>query len=212
MENTKKALLFGASGFVGSFLLKQLLQDDEYEQVIAVVRNPLPNLHPKLNMIFGDYYALPRLKEQLKADDIFIALGAGSYEIEHGYPVMAASIAKERGAKAVFIVTAVQADPKSRSAYIRVKGEIERDILRLDFEHTHLFRPSMIMGRRPEFRPLELMVMFVWRLINPFFLGKTDKYKGTSAQNIARAMHRATKRPSEKVNIYFWREMEVLNR
>ncbi|MBW4840914.1 MAG: NAD(P)H-binding protein [Paenibacillaceae bacterium] len=212
MKNSKKALLFGASGFVGSYLLEQLLQDVEYEQVITVVRTPLPIRHPKLHMIIGDYGTLPGLKDQLKADEIFITLGSGSYEVEHGYPVMAASFAKEHGAKAVLIVTAVQADPKSRSAYVRVKGEIERDILRLGFEHTHLFRPSMIMGHRPEFRPMELAVMFIWRIINPFFLGKMDKYKGTSAQDIATAMHQAAKRPSDKVNFYYWKEMEDLNR
>ena len=39
--------------------------------------------------------------------------------------------------------------------YIRTKGEVERDILALNFEHTHLFRPSMLLGHREENRPMD---------------------------------------------------------
>ena len=34
----KKAILFGASGFVGSYLLDELLNNSDYEQVTVVVR------------------------------------------------------------------------------------------------------------------------------------------------------------------------------
>ncbi len=46
----KKAIVFGASGFVGSYLLRDLLDSPDYEEVIAVVRKELPLRHPKLRM------------------------------------------------------------------------------------------------------------------------------------------------------------------
>lgn len=36
-----------------------------------------------------------------------------------------------------------------------MKGEIERDILALDFPHTVILRPGLIGGRREESRPAE---------------------------------------------------------
>jgi uncharacterized protein YbjT (DUF2867 family) len=150
----KKAIIFGASGFVGSYLLDELLNNADYEQVTAVVRKNLNINHPKLKKLIGDYNSLPNIKEDFEADEIFITLGE-----THDYPVLAAKIAKEKGAKSVFVLTAVGANVKSGISYVKTKGEIERDIIALDFKHTHIFRPSMIMGNRKENRPLEKIIM-----------------------------------------------------
>ena len=71
----KKAILFGASGFVGSYLLTNLLESELYSEVTIVVRKPLNIQHPKLNMVLADYHSLAQNKEYLVADDVFIALG-----------------------------------------------------------------------------------------------------------------------------------------
>src|SRR5882762_9104200 len=116
----KKAIIFGSSGFVGSHLLSELLNSPDYEHVTAVVRKNLSISHPKLNTLIGDYSSLPALESDISADEIFIALGATRattperekyYQVDHDYPVLAARIAKARGAKSAFIVTAVGANP-----------------------------------------------------------------------------------------------------
>ena len=38
---TKKALLIGATGLVGKSLLYQLINDQRYSEVVALVRRPL---------------------------------------------------------------------------------------------------------------------------------------------------------------------------
>src|SRR5437868_9910195 len=99
----KKAILFGASGFIGSFLLQELLNDKDYEKVTIVVRKPLNVSHPKLVILTGDFNSLPGLRDQLVADHIFIALGTTKantpdevkyYQVDHDYPVLAAKTAK----------------------------------------------------------------------------------------------------------------------
>ncbi|EFM11072.1 NAD-dependent epimerase/dehydratase [Paenibacillus curdlanolyticus YK9] len=206
----KKAVVFGASGFVGSHLLDQLLNSAEYERVTAIVRSNLPIRHPKLNMLIGDLDTLPELKDQIEADEVFITLGGKTPKIHYDYPLLAAQIAKEKGAKAVFIVTAVGASSQSRMSYLRTKGEIERDLIALDFDHTHLFRPSMIMGNRGEFHLVERVVLAIWSVLNPFFIGGIRRYKGMKASNIARAMLRAAQNPSGKVKVYHWKDMKDL--
>ena len=214
----KKAILFGASGFVGSCLLDELLNNSDYSDVTVVVRKDLNVRHPKLRMLIGDYATLPGLKEQIDADDVFITLGTTKkktpdeklyYQIDHDYPVLAAKIAKEKGAKAVFVVTAVGANAGSGIFYVRTKGETERDIIALDLEHTHIFRPSMIMGDRKESRPLEKFLIRVFRMINPIF--GSGKYRGIEGKDIARAMNNAAAgRQTEKVKVYQWKEMNEL--
>ncbi|MFJ8244585.1 NAD(P)H-binding protein [Peribacillus asahii] len=144
MVKMKKAVTFGASGFLGSYLLERLLNNDEYVQVTAVVRRSMPVNHPKLKILIGDFYSLLGLKDQIEADEVFITLGGTTPKIDHDYhPVLAAQIAKEKGAKSIFVVTAVGASIHSRISYVKIKGEIERDLIALDFEHTHIFRPSI---------------------------------------------------------------------
>lgn len=44
----KKALIFGASGLIGSHLLEMLLASPDYDLVTVVVRKQLPLQHAKL--------------------------------------------------------------------------------------------------------------------------------------------------------------------
>jgi uncharacterized protein YbjT (DUF2867 family) len=214
----KKAILFGASGFVGSCLLQELLNNSDYSDVTVVVRKDLNISHPKLRTLIGDYAALPGLKERIDADEVFITLGTTKkktpdekayYQIDHDYPVLAAKIAKDKGAKAVFLVSSVGANVGSGIFYVRTKGETERDIIALDLEHTHIFRPSMIMGDRKESRPMEKVFMGIFGVINPI-LG-SGRYRGIEGKDIARAMNNAAAgRQTEKVKVYHWKEMNEL--
>jgi uncharacterized protein YbjT (DUF2867 family) len=215
----KKAIIFGASGFVGSHLLNELLDSPDYEQVTVVVRRKLNISHPKLNILMGDYSSLPALESEISADEVFITLGATRetsperekyYQVDHDYPVLAARIAKARGAKSVFLATAVGANPHSRIFYVRTKGETERDIIALDFEHTHIFRPSMIMGNRQENRPLEKPFIKVWSVLNPILAGKINRYRGIAGEDIAKAMKNSAINQSEKLKVYHWKEMNDL--
>ena|ERR1035437_6954693 len=216
----KKAVVFGASGFVGSHILDELLNNPDYGQVTVVVRKNLEIHHPKLKMVTGDYNSLRSLKESMVADEIFIALGTTKkntpdekeyYKVDHDYPVLAAKIAKENGAGSVFVVSSIGANTNSNVFYIRTKGELERDIIALDFEHTNIFRPSMLLGDRKENRPLEKIFLNVWSAINPVLVGENLKrYRGIEGKDVAKAMVNAAKNQSEKVKVYQWREMMEL--
>ncbi|MES2680815.1 MAG: NAD(P)H-binding protein [Bacteroidota bacterium] len=216
----KKAILFGATGFVGSNLLDELLNHADYGEVIVVVRKNLKTTHPKLEILIGDFQSLPQLKEKIVADEIFIALGTTKkntpdvkeyYQVDHDYPVLAARIAKGNGATSVFVVTAVGANTDSGVAYIKTKGEVERDIIALGFQHTHIFRPSMIMGTREEKRLLEKALITIWSIVNVLLVGKLlNKYKGIAGKNIARAMINSASNQTKKIKIYEWKEMNDL--
>lgn len=215
----KKAIIFGASGFVGSQLLLELLNHSDYNEVYAVVRKPLAVQHPKLKVLIGGFDSMPKLIESLSVDEAFFALGASQnskqssvefYQIDHDYPVLASKTLKQNGAKSVFLVTAAGANASSKIKYVRTKGETERDIIALDFDHTHIFRPTMIVGNRKDKRPFEKIGMQIWKLIYPIFIGKQVDYKEIDGKDIAKAIANATLNQSDKVKIYNWREMNQL--
>lgn len=213
------ALVFGSTGFIGSHVLRNLLDSPDTTRVIAVARRPLPLTHPKLTVLIGDRDALPALAPQLVADEIFIALGttrkhtpdeAEYYRIDHDYAVQAATIARRNGARAVSVVTAVGADAASAQFYLRTKGEVERDIIALDFDRTHIFRPSMIMGGRTEDRPMERLWIALAHLAGPLLRGPLDRYHGIDAAEVAQAMVAAARSGTAKLRIYHWRDMMAL--
>ncbi|MFQ6603351.1 NAD(P)H-binding protein [Flavobacterium sp. C3NV] len=216
----KKAIVYGASGLVGSYILETLLNNANYEQVIIVVRAALNIQHTKLKTIIGDYNSLTEVVKGIPVDEVFIALGTTQkktpdkklyYQIDHDYPVLAAKLAKENGAKAVFLVSAIGANAKSSIFYTKMKGETEQDIIiNLNLDHTHIFRPSMILGDRKESRPLEKVFIGIFKLINPLFMGRMNKYKGIEAANIAKAMVNSANQLNEKVKIVQWQEMTHL--
>lgn len=218
-KESKKAILFGASGFIGANLLQELLNNSDYDQVTIVVRKSLNIIHPKLKTLIGDFHSLPILNENI--DEIFICLGTtlkktpekdAYYQIDHDYAVLSAKIAREKGAKSVFIVTAVGANANSDLFYIKTKGETERDIIALGFEHTHIFRPSMLIGTRIENRPFERILIQAWSAINHVLIGKKlMKYRGIDGKDVAKAMNNAAKHQTEHVKIYHWKEMNDLN-
>jgi uncharacterized protein YbjT (DUF2867 family) len=212
----KSAILFGASGLVGSNLLAQLLEHPAYDKITIVVRKALPIQHQKLRMIIGDYAALGGLKDQIRADEVFISLGTTKkktpdqneyYRIDHDYPVLAASLAKENGARSVLLVSAIDADANSKIFYVRTKGKVETDIIALGFEHTYIFRPSMLVGDRKESRPMERFLIGLFSLINPLLAGSWKRYHSIHVKDLATAMINAASDQTETVKRYHWQDM-----
>lgn len=215
----KKALVFGATGFIGSQLLPMLLASTDYDRVTIVVRRDPGLTHAKLVTLVGDLDALPTLADQIDVDDVFIALGttkakvpdeAAYYRIDHDYPVRAAALAQARGATGVFLVSAVGANVDSSLFYIRTKGETERDVIALGIARTHIFRPSQLLGQREERRPLERFSIAVWPMIDWLFMGSARKYHGIAGADVARAMVGAASDSATGVRIHEWAAMKVL--
>lgn len=215
----KNALLFGATGFIGSQLLPMLLAEADYDRVTIIVRRDPGVRHAKLMVLIGDLDALPALAERIDADDVFIALGttkakvpdeSAYYRVDHDYPVRAAAVAQARGATGVFLVSAVGANAGSRVFYLRTKGEAERDVIALGIPRTHIFRPSQLMGERAESRPLERLTMAALPAMQWLLVGSARKYRGIAAADVARAMLRSAQVGAFGQHVHAWAEMQAL--
>ena len=215
----KKALVFGATGFIGSQLLPMLLASADYDRVTIVVRRDPGLAHAKLVTLVGDLDSLPALVDRIEVDDVFIALGttkakvpdeAAYYRIDHDYPVRAATVAQARGATGVFLVSAVGANADSSVFYLRTKGETERDVIALGIARTHVFRPSQLLGQREEHRPLERFIIAVWPAIDWLLVGGARKYRGIAGMDVARAMMRAASEGTTGVHVHAWAGMKAL--
>jgi uncharacterized protein YbjT (DUF2867 family) len=69
-----------------------------------------------------------------------------------------AQAAKASGVKVYVLISSGGASPHSMMAYPKMKGELEEAVKALDFEHTVILRPGLLVGERQESRPAEFVV------------------------------------------------------
>ena len=196
----RQALVFGATGAVGSELLKLCLDGDRYRRVIVIARRPTSLKHEKLLWIEAGFDALNKLATGpgLLDGHAFCCLGttikaAGSASafrrVDYDYVLNAARYAKKCGVIQFSMVTATGANPASRVLYSRTKGEIEAAVIAEDFPSLHIFRPSLLRGKRAEFRLKEEIANYVSFLMTPLFLVGLRRYKPVEICRVARAMY-----------------------
>jgi uncharacterized protein YbjT (DUF2867 family) len=190
----RTAAVAGATGLVGNVLVDRLLANDAFDRVLTIGRRPTGRTHPRLTEHAADLLALAISESP---SDLFCCLGttikkAGSQEafrkVDHDMIVSFAKWGRERGADRFFLVSSIGADADSSFFYLRVKGETERDVAALDFGTFYAFRPGMIVGDRPERRPLEALGMAAINAIGPLMVGPLRRQHGAEPDLIARAM------------------------
>jgi uncharacterized protein YbjT (DUF2867 family) len=162
--------------------------------------------------VTADFAALEKLPEPLRGDDAFCCLGttrrqAGSpaafRAVDQGAVLAFAWAARRGGAQRFFTVSSLGADAHSRVFYNRVKGETEEALRVLDFGTLAIFRPSLLLGPRREFRPGEKILAGLMWLAEPLLLGGLRKYRAIPAATVARAMRRCSHgKPGQGVLVY----------
>ena len=85
--------------------------------------------------------------------------------------------------------------------YSKTKGEMERDVLQQNIKNTYILQPSIIGGNRKETRIGEKIGLVIFKLFQPFFIGKLKKYSLTEAEDIAQAMINLANSTSIKTKI-----------
>ncbi|MFO1407895.1 MAG: NAD(P)H-binding protein [Steroidobacteraceae bacterium] len=162
----RTALIAGATGLVGSELLKLLIASDAYHKVLVLTRRELGlrTRHPKLRQVLVDFGRLEQHREDLRADHVYCTLGttiakAGSQaefvKVDLDYPLRLARVTLAEGARHFSIVTALGSSRSSPFFYSRVKGEVEAELEAMDWPSLAVVRPSVIAGERAERRPAE---------------------------------------------------------
>lgn len=198
----KKAIIFGASGLVGSFLLDKLLNDSSYYEVEVYGRSRLNKSHNKLKEKLIPFENLKEEVSHIKADVVFCCLGttlkkAGSkekqIEIDHNYPIEILDICKNNRVARFVFISSIGANSKSNNFYLSMKGKVDDKIQEEYSSNSIIVRPSLLKGPRKEFRFGEKLGTLLDFIFSPLYFGKFKKYKGIKAERVAESMIRLVK-------------------
>jgi uncharacterized protein YbjT (DUF2867 family) len=190
----KTAMVAGASGLVGSALVRRLTETAEYDRVHILVRKEIEFAHPKLVQHIIDFEQLEDLAFDFRADDAFCTLGttiavAGSkiafIRVDHNYVCAFAEKAQELGATGFFMVSSMGANQSSAIFYNKVKGQTEEDLKKIGFSTLGIFRPSLLLGPRKEKRAGE---KFAGWLMTSLDFMIPSKYKAIDVDKVAKKM------------------------
>lgn len=204
----KTVVVLGATGLVGGHCLRALQARGNYELIRVLSRRPLPEISGAETRVvdFDDPRTFAGL---LAVDQVICALGttikkAGSREafsrVDFTYPLEAARAARARGATHFLLVSSLGANAGSWSFYARVKGELEEAVMALGFRSLSIFRPSLLLGERREFRPGEKIGKWLGVLV-------WGKYRPIHAATVAAAIVTAAAEDAPGIRIYESLEM-----
>ena len=193
----KTALVFGSSGLVGSYLLKELIYNSNYSKIKIFIRSDVVIDDSKVDIIKTDFNKIDQINEYLKGDDCFYCIGTtkknspdkNDYKrIELDLPKQIARMAKSNLVKTFFFISSGYANPKSSGDYLRFKGEVEEEIKSLNFSKIGIMRPSFLIGNRKENRLGEKIGIIIFKIITPILIGPLKKMRPISSEIVAKAL------------------------
>ncbi|MGK6340961.1 NAD(P)H-binding protein [Chryseobacterium sp. DT-3] len=194
-----KALVIGATGATGKDLVKQLLNDKEFEEVDIFVRKPVDIQNDKLKVHVVNFEKPEEWKDKVKGDIAFSCLGttlkdAGSKEaqrkVDFDYQYEFAKAAKENDVEDYVLVSAYGANPASKIFYSKMKGELEEAVKQLHFNKITIFKPGMLERKDSE-RTGEVLGSRIIKFANK--LGLLESQKPLPTDILAKAMINSSK-------------------
>ena len=190
-----KAIVLGASGLVGSELVRQLIEDQRFEKVYLLSRKSLDFHSTKIENYTIDFEKIDSFPFENQVDTLFIAFGttkaiAGSkekqFDIDVEIPSKIMTLAKAAGVRNCVLISSMGVSKKSLVFYSRMKAELDERAKKMNFEKLIILKPSMLDGDRKEKRAGEKFGISLLNLIGK--TGLIENYRPIRIEKVANCM------------------------
>ena len=211
-------LLAGSTGFLGNNILKEL--GFNKSPTLALGRREIPNLPDKSQELLINFDDLDQLN--LPAiDHVYLSLGypliyhnvmglmsaslkKDFFLVDFTYQLEIAKKAQEAGAKNISLISAVAADSNSWNYYLKTKGMLEEEIIKLGFESTNIFQPGHLTGNK--FRLDIVLADAISIIFDPFLFGPLIKFRSIPAKKLSIAVIKNSLQTKAGVNYFDYKD------
>ena len=211
-------LLFGATGMIGSGVLRTVLDDPRVSGVTSVGRRATGVVHPKLtDLVVADVFDLSGIADRLSGfDACLFCLGissAGHSKAEYNritrdLTLQTADLLLARNPQMTFVyLSAGGVDSTGRSPFnwARVRGDTENKLKAMPFRAVYLFRPGLVqpMPGSPSRTLLYRVFYIFFAPVMPIFR-RLFPFWGTSVGRIGTAMLNAVEQGHRRPLVTNW--------
>lgn len=202
MSKSLSVAMLGASGAVGSEVVNTLLSMPELKQLTLLGRReitlPTSAKSKSVSQHVIDIDASATWAPLVAGHESAVCtFGVGESSkvskaelthIDKDVVIAFATICKQVGVKHFELLNSVGADARSRSFYLRTKGELCDALIALNFERLSLFQPSMILTPTNRYGITQALTLAFWPGLSRLMLGPTRKYRGIRVETLGAAM------------------------
>lgn len=216
MREHKSIVMIGATGAVGSQVVKALLRLDGISQITLLGRRPLSDVvSDKITQHVVDALDPDTYFEFLAGHTTAIStLGVGQpskisneqfIAIDRDANLHFGQACKTAGVQHFQLLSSVGVDPKSSSFFLRSKGELEAGLKELEFNRLSLFHPSMILTPENRYGISQGLTLLLWPLLKPILFGPLRKFRGVKVAHLGTAIAKnAVSSNSASVEVLEW--------
>jgi len=210
-----KITLFGPTGLIGNEILKLLENDIDFENINVVSRRPVKLKSKKSNLNIIDFKDFNSYLNVIDGSDVVLAaIGTTQSKVgfnkkkyrEIDFDIISNAVraCKEKNVKHFSFVSSAGADINKKSFYLKLKGEIEKEVESQQLKSSTVYRPSLLLGDRKENRFGEKLAQILIPLISFLF---PDNYKPIKAFDVAKAMVTESKKIKSGFKIYHYKDI-----
>lgn len=198
MSEAVRIALIGSTGLVGRNLIDACIGHSNV-RLIAVARREfkLPQ-GARMELVVADPANWGEVIAAIAPDVLISALGttwkrAGRDEtafraVDQQLVISTARAAQCAGVRQMISVSSVRAGQRAKNFYLRVKGEVERELSVIGFKRLDILRPGLLRGERiDDSRFAEGIAQTIAPLVDPFLIGKWRHFRSVRAELVAQA-------------------------
>lgn len=191
-------LVVGATGLVGSQLLKLLVAEIAVKRIIVIGRSQPATQSAKIEFHLFDFQNYNEIEPFFQnVYSVYCCVGTtikkartkeNFRNVDFRIPVEFARLAEKANVNSFIALSSLGANSLSSTFYLKTKGEMEEAVCKYKIPKIALLRPSLLLGFRSESRPLESLLKVFFYICRFLMVGVLKKYKPISSAVVAQAM------------------------
>lgn len=210
MQTTYNAIVIGATGAVGSALVRELMQSPRCAAVTILTRRPTDMFGGAAGIRKLVQHALDMSRLEEIAQEpatgchvAFCTMGIGQpskhtkeelWRVDVEQAAAFGLACRRAGVMHMSLLSSVYAKATARSYYLQVKGQAEQRMQSLGFNRLSIFRPSLLATPTARFGITDRILQRVFPRISWMF---PERWHDIRIEELGRAMCRDAERPAD---------------